>query len=273
MLPSSTVGPLVVPAPVGAVDAQFAEPTTDRLLSYVSHWLTYGLNGKLATMSAPPSPGGAIPVANRWTNAPSSMYLKQPLPALFVFWSGQSKYADHSTVQQKRIRDFSVLYVFSRVVNRDNLRLWSGLVSTIDALMGRAFYRLSHPTYAFDSTHEVGTDIRYMNNWLDVTLVGGNEGFLQAQVQESTRNLSTAAGSASASKPQGGIQEGYPSWSGTVRISELVGYDDVEDPADVMPDMLATLKGCEGGDEPVELLQRVLEAPPDGSERLQQEQD
>ena len=272
--PATTVGPLVIPAPVGATDAPFLDPTADRLLSYVAHWLTWGLDAKVATMTRPPSPAGAVPIANRFTASPADLFLQRQLPALFVYWTGASKLVEYSSVKHVRMRDFTVLYMFERVVNPVNLDLWSGLVPTIDALLCAAFFRMSHPTYRFDANAAYGDDIRFMNSWLDAEYIAGSEGFLKQLPTSSMRDLSEATTRTQSAKAQGGIQEGFPSFSGTVRIHEFVGHDTMIDPDDVLQDGLATIAVSEGADEALpNALVRVLEAPPDGSAQIMGEQD
>lgn len=264
----SLVGPLPLPAPAGAPNAEFPEPTTAFLLSYLRFWLKWGLDTKIRSMTQPPV-HDAVPVANAYTNSPSATYLTRKLPALFVYWNGKSKNEHYSTVRLMRVRDFAVLYTFEKLIGPEVVSRWSGLVSSVDAIFSRAFDRLAHPAYTIDGSHPAGQDIRDMFSWMGVEYSGGSEGFLQPTPEAAMRELTTAAGRAGANKAQGGIQEGYPSFLGTVRIWEEIGRDQPLDPEDLNHDGTATLAGGEGtGDVEPNLLERILPAP-DGTSELE----
>jgi hypothetical protein len=255
--PASTVGPLPIPATAGGANAAFVDKTAADLLAFIASWLQYALKPKTDTMSTPPTSDG--PVANKYAFAPSDVYLKRKLPALFVYWNGRSKFEEWTTVRYMRTREFNVLYVFERVKNPDNVLLWNGLISTVDATLCRAFAKRSKFDFGING-FAPGTDVRFMCNWLGLDYVGGTPGFLQELATDSIRQLSTAPGRASANKAQGGIQAGYPSFNGIVRIQEEVTDDTLEDPEDVMPDLAVAISGSEGYDESVPLLDRVLVA-------------
>ena len=259
----TTVGPLAIPAPVDAANAPFAEPTTENLLAYIRFWMKWGLDDKIATMTAP-AVTDAVPIANAYTSSPSNMYLSRQLPALFVYWTGKSKTERYSISRTMRIRDFAVLYVWERVKNPDGVALWSGLTSTVDALLARAFDRLAHPAFTIDGSHPVGQDIRDMFRWMGVEYMGGSDGFLQELPTAATRQLATAAGKAGANKAQGGIQSGYPAFNGIVRVWEEIGVDTMLDPDDVNRDIAVTVSGGDGAADVVPMLERIL-TPPDGS--------
>lgn len=240
---AAPVGPLSLPAPTGAPDAQLVDPAVSAILSYCTFWLKWALDAKAATMTAPPVPD-SVPVANSYTTQPSSLYLNRKLPGLFVWWDGKSKCEQRTIISWMRIRDLKVLYVYERVKTQEQLNIYSGLISTADATMHRAFDRCAHTGYAYGA-YSAGTDIRTMFNLRGVEYMGGQEGFLKELPQKSARDLSTAAGTRSTEKAQGGIQAGYPSLSGVIRIYEDIAQDQLVDPDDVLRDgsLTTTVEG------------------------------
>lgn len=264
----SFVGPLQLPAPAGEQDAPIQDATAAALVDYCAFWLQWGLNAKLATMTRPrqdsATPLDASPVANRYTTAPSALYLTRKLPALFVWWDGTSKEVQYSITQWMNVRDFKVLWIFERISGSDApelLQRYSGLIATANALFARAFDRLAHPGYTLaGSGFAAGTDIRTMFSLRGVEYEGGQEGFLKELPQKSARDITISAGKRSLDAAQGGIVSGYPALFAKIRTWEDIGLDHVSDPDDVLRD--GSL-GITTGGTPV--MTRVLPAP-DGTE-------
>lgn len=270
-LVDTTVGPLPLPAPAGTAQAPLVDETVARLIDYCAFWLNDQLNAKIATMTSPSVPK-AVPVTtlgasptNVYANPPDALYLKRKLPALFIWWNGNSKSQWFSTVRRSRVRTLSLLYVFERVKNVDNEAVWAGLTATCDAIMHRAFDRRSHPNYTYPTSgFGPGTDIRIMNNWLDVEYNGGSPGFLKETAGESMRQIAGSSGNQRKLNAQGGIQAMYPALSATITVEEEVGTDTNFDPTDVLHDVGVTISAAEGQDDAEPFLERILHEP-DGS--------
>lgn len=262
----SSVGLVPLPTPAGAQDAPFADATETALLDYCAFWIKWSLDQKIATMTFPGIDAGRdmVPAANRYTQAPNSLLMARKLPALFLWWDGKSTKQRISTVKTCRERDFTLLYVFERLINIDQLNTYSGLTATIGAALSRAFDRLAHPAYALaGSGFAPGTDIRIMFNLRGVEYLGDQDGFLKELPQQSSRTVATAANH-STSSAQGGIQKGYPSLSAKIRVWELIGQDSLSDPADATKDMKISINVGDPAN-PLPYMQRVLQQP-DGSQ-------
>lgn len=263
---ASAVGPLPLPAAVGAPDAPIGDPTEEAILDYCAFWIKWALDAKIATMTVPGlvTPGDMVPVANRYTQAPNALLMARKLPALFVWWDGKSTKQRVSTVKTCREREFSFMYVFERLRNVDQLNTYSGLMPTVGAALSRAFDRLAHPAYALaGSGFAPGTDIRIMFGLRGVEYLGDQEGFLKELPQQSQRTVATAA-NPSTSSAQGGIQQGYPSLQARVRVWEVIEQDSLSDLADATKDMKISINVGDPAN-PLPYMQRVLQQP-DGSQ-------
>lgn len=253
---TTTVGPQPLPAVAGAANATFVDETGDRLADYVAFWLNWGLTAKLGTMTTPPATAAVLP-ANIYTTSPTNVFIARNFPALFVYGNSKpTKYEQVTCVHQTRTREFDIIYAFERVKNIEGVNQWAGLITTVDAIIARAFDRMAHPNYTYDATTTPGTNIRWMNSWEWVEYMGGVEGFLKEYSPASLRKLSSAQGGRTGESAQGGVQGGNPCFRGTVRITELVGQDTALDPDDASKDISVSIAATEG---PGEILPDFLE--------------
>lgn len=257
--PDTLVGGIPIPVPAGATDQPIVDVTVDGLLGYLGFWVKFALDGKLATMTAPPVPD-ACPVANRRRQNPSSLVARFNKPALFAWWNGKSVTKPWTTLKDVRQRDIQVLYVFDRIVDADALERYAGLIGAVDAAWNRAISRRAHPSYAPPGCR-LGTPIAVALNLNDLSYLGGQEGFLAEQATSSARQAAVQTGPVRLGKGSAnGITSGYPSLLGTFRVLEEVGVDTTLD-TDAQGDVLFHASIVNGDPaSPLALDQRYLES-------------
>ena len=278
----SLVGPLALPAVAGATDATIDDPVVSGLLAYVAHWIKWGLDARLATMTAPPcrdpedplSVADACPDANRFDTDPSLLVESFNKPALFAWWDGRDVYQQFTTVKTVRVRGIQFLYVFDKIVDSDGpsdtsgisgQTRWAGLLNIVAALMQRAFSRYRHPTFTPPGLGiAAGADIRNALQIKAIAYEGGQPLGLAELDAETVRAAAGAAGSQRATA-EGGISVVYPCLRFSMKVTEPVGLDtfldiDAGDPSpDDTGDLFGTLRGAENDlDNPLTFLDGIL---------------
>ena len=268
--PDSLVGPLALPIAVGATDAKLPDPVVVGLLAYVGHWIKWGLDAKLATMTAPPcldpedptAVADACPVANRVDSDPSLLVKSFNKPALFGWWDGRDETKQFTLVKKTRTRGIQFLYVFDGIRDSDGPSdttgvsgqdRWSGLQNAVAALMQRAFARMSHPSFTPPGLGIArGADIREALSLTALLYEGATPIGLGEIDAETARAAAGAAGSQRSMK-EGGLSIVYPALLFSMKVTELIGADtfvdiDAGDPGpDDTGDLFVTLNGVEGG--------------------------
>jgi len=263
--PASTVADLALPVPAGLADAAFPDPTTTGLLDYFGFWIKWALDAKLATMTKRPV-ADACPTGNRYAFNPASVIAAHNLPALFLWQEGRSEFVEWTTTRDARQRNFTLLYVYDRIVSIDEVRTYSGLITSVDAALARSVSRMGHPSY------QNGLGIAQVLDLIKLEYLGGDEGLLSEIVQAGVRSAASTTGRDGVSRPRTGssygVQSGHPCLRASVRVLEPIRLDTFEE-QDVATDILVTVRTEETGDlfNAADYLQGYLPAP-DGSEDL-----
>src|SRR5262245_40761382 len=111
---ASTVGGFVLPIPAGPLNADLVDPVLAGIGAFLRFLLKDALNAKLATIQGT-SPD-ALPGANLFPYDPASYFVRNPLPALYVWWSGRGTRLPWRLTYDVRMRRIAALYVFDEIV-------------------------------------------------------------------------------------------------------------------------------------------------------------
>ena len=236
-------------------------------MAYVAHWIKWGLDAKLATMTAPPckdpddvtAVANACPTANRFGVDPSLLVEQFNKPALFCWWDGRDERKPLTIVKTTRVRGIQFLYVFDALRDSDGpsdtgveaSARWAGLLNVVASLMHRAFVRYSHPTFTPSTTGAAaGADIRISLGLTSLLYEGGQPLGLGELDAEAVRQAASAAGSRQTTR-EGGFSVIYPCLRFSAKVTELIGADEFNDldnggtAPDDTGDIFVTLRGAE----------------------------
>lgn len=152
---ASAVGGLSLPIDAGVASTALADPAVVALADYIGYWLRLTLNAKLANMGGPTDLTGqvynnACPSTNVYTYDPQQFWVRNPKPALYVWWNGRSTRARGTLVYDFRERELDILWVFSETHAPDGDDMRAGLPAAVDATIWRAHSRGSHPSYGYN---------------------------------------------------------------------------------------------------------------------------
>lgn len=176
---NAIVGPLDLPVAAGSLNAAFADPIVDALADFLGWMLRHDLDAKLAQLTGT-SATAVVQATNVFTFDPfgaRAHSVKRPLPALYVWWDGESEPWAVSTVRKGRKRKLQALYIFEEQPARQQMDLRTGLFPAVDAVFSRAADMGGHPDYAYTG-NEAGVllkDSLAYNNW-DWSYLGGTTG-------------------------------------------------------------------------------------------------
>jgi len=248
---TSYVGAAAIPVAAGANLSSASDPIVAGILDFFAFTLKNALDAKLAVLT--PTNSDACPTANRFPYSHWTWWPRNPLPALYVTWSGQARIADETLVYQRRTRDLSVFYVMEEGYGPDGLEVREALLSLADAALATASMNGRHPSY----TPPGGTQGQLLSTALATpgTLawqyVGGEHGRMMPVPVSDIR--------------PGGDGEGanvrfYPALIGKVEVHERVGLAVPTDPDDVNGDTTFTLRTNETGDptDMLDIMERVV---------------
>jgi len=261
MSETSTVGALTLPVPAAAAAGdKLEDPFIEALLDFAAFYIKDALDTRLAQILPAGSITDACPVANRFSwdpLEPRGVDKKMPLPALFIWWNGDSRRVPYTQLYNYRVRMLDILYVYEERPTRASLKERRGWSNVVDAALHKMSQREAHQNY---------------------TPPGGAPGM---PVYQALGPLTESQWWYNGGRPgRFGIDEGplaerraakrsgrdWPAVKGTFEVWEKVSGRTLEDPADVLHDGLFAIRGANEG-EPVDIMQRVLPAP-DGSEEL-----
>ena len=253
---TSPVGALTLPVPAGTSQAQFTDPVVAALLDFLAWSLNNDLNSKLTNMTA--LEAAAISTATPNNRYPFDPFhprghsIKRRVPALYVWWPGESTVWRPNMTQKARTRDIHALYVTEEHSAFDEMERRVGLMAAVDASWHKAALRGAHPSYSYNSK-PTGTPLEDSTgeyaSW-DWEYVGGQA---IRRVNVDDPNTTHVGGRA-----QG---QSLPGFAAVFRVRELVLAPILTDPDDVTTDSTFALTH-DGADIDFD---RVLEAP-DGDE-------
>lgn len=213
---ASHVGHQDLPLAAGALATPSNDPVVDLVLAYCAHWLKAMLDARLAVQT--PTSADACPTANRWPWDPRDVWTRQAKPGLYVWQRGASRVSPETLLWDRRERTLGLFYVFEEAQLPDGYTSRAGLMATADAVLARAFDRMSHPTFAHGSA-PAGTSIRLMlgqSEDLALRYDGGEVGFMAEIPGGGERQGMTA---------DGRVQRGFPCLRATLTVWERIGVD------------------------------------------------
>src|SRR5262249_59907819 len=107
-------GGLVLPIPAGALNADLVDPTLDGLGDFLRFMLRHDLNARLATIEG--TSADALPPENLFLYDPATYFVRNQIPALYVWWSGRATRVPWRLAYDVRMRRVSALYGFDEIV-------------------------------------------------------------------------------------------------------------------------------------------------------------
>lgn len=233
---TATVGGLTVPVPAGTQNTELADPAVRVLLDFLGWSIANGLDAKLTNMQG--TSASACPSANRFPFNPQTYFVRNSIPALYVWWAGRSRPGRYSTtVRSSRERDIDAMYVFDELIAPDGFDTRHGLLAAVDAIFHRCADWGRHPNYGYNGA-AAGTAARLSAGLIDWAYQGATEGRMAAQIP----STSSAVGG----PPEGHVVRGYPALLGRFTVLEHIETLSLEDPADVMGDLEAVIRTSEG---------------------------
>lgn len=238
-MPTSTspVGGLTLPIPAGTANSALADPTVTGLLAYLSWSLRNDIDAKLAVMAGMSS--SACPAANAFPWDPDTHFVRQSIPALYVWWPGQSRVFEQTLVYSVRERPIHAMFVFDEHVAPSGLLGRAGLLAAVDACFAKAAERGRHASYT-PTGHPAGKDILTaltLHRW-------AYEGAQQGQMAAPIPATSASPGG----PPEGNVKRGYPCLIGRFLVHERIAPDAFSDPTDAPRDIRFIIETNESGD-------------------------
>ena len=201
--PNANVGALCLPLPATRLNEEIPDPTVLGIADFLRFTLRNLLNARLAMMQGTSS--DAVPEKHVFPYDPAKFFVRNNLPALYVWWTGKSARTPWTIHYDVRLRQIRALYIFDELVAPGGLRPRHGLMAAVDAAFQIAAEEGSHPEYG-DPPGTPLIDALGLARW---TYDGGEEGFLAA--------LPPATGDL-----EGASQRGFPSLQGTFTVLEKV---------------------------------------------------
>lgn len=258
---TSAVGPLVVPVAATPVGTNFADPFVDTLLDFSAFYLKNALDTRLASIRPPGTVSDAVPVTNRFTFdplEPRGINKHMPLPALFVFWTGESRRVEFTQLYTYRVRDIDLLYVYEELPSLSSLEERRGWSNAVDAALHKMGERQRHDVYS-PPDGSPGMTLYQALAPLGVVkweYMGGKPGrFGIDEGPLAERRAARTSG------------RDWPAVKGRFEVWERVQQRTLDDPLDVMTDMQLTINGGSESDQTVLVMERIMPAP-DGTEEL-----
>lgn len=255
-MPSATslVGALTLPVAAGTAQQRIADPVLDALLDFLAWSLGTDLSARLAQLTG--TGATAVPTANRYAHDPQhprGRSIRFQLPALFMWWGGQSTIAPYSTLRTRRERELSALYIFDELPGTDETVRREGLFAAADACFAKAAQGNGHPSYGYGSA-AAGTPLTQsvggIGSWA-WRYIGG------ATVQRigiddaSTGNVRRGAASG----------RDFPAFAARFLVHELVAGPTLADPGDVLSDLQTELRANDDASDDFAALLTRYDAP------------
>lgn len=209
---SSNVGGFVLPIPAGALNDPLVDPVLLGLGDFLRFMLKDGLDAKLARIQGT-SPD-ALPAGNLFPYDPSTYFVRNQTPALYVWWPGRAVRVPWRLTYDVRVRRIAALYVFDEIVAPGGLETRHGLTAAVDAVFARAAELGGHPAYGYEGAPP-GTALYTSLGIEGWTYEGGEPGYLTA--------IPSASAHEGLSATDGAVQRGYPSLRCEFAVYEKIG--------------------------------------------------
>ena len=250
-----TLGLLTIPVSAGEALSTFQDKTVLGLMDFISWYIKYTVDDKLAVL--PPTSSDAVPTANRFPWDPSTTFVQNAFPAIYMWQAEAGQLEEDSTVYYKRSRKIGLFYVFNELVSPGGLMPRHGLIPAVDAAVHLAIATGRHPSYGYNGDTP-GTPIWRSLSLRDVRLRGTK---LESVASIPDVDARSTAG-------QGHVIRSYPALRGEIEVVEriYVGVQDADtaDPADMNTDATMTVFVGPNPSDAVEFNTYVL--PGDGVE-------
>lgn len=215
----STVGGVTLPLVAGEPQEPLADSAVTGLLDFIGWWLRHDLNAKLATLDGKSQ--DAAPVANRFPYDPGDTFVRESVPALYLWWPGKSRTVRDTMVYDRRERELTLLYVYDEHTMPGGMKARAGLLNAVDASLTAAFKKGWHPEYA-PPGGSLGQRIDYALSLLRVDYTGATQGEFKAAMPSGTG----PRGGRQQGTGQAHVQHGFPALSAKIDIWERVAFDD-----------------------------------------------
>lgn len=258
-LEASAVGAIDLPVAAGAVGDKISDPIVDAILDFASFYIKNSLDDKLKNILPAGLITDAVPVANRFDFSPlepRGLQVTLPVPALFVWWEGDSRMVEMTVLHKYRVRVLELLYVFPELPKMAEMARRIGLISVVDAAMHKMSYRQLNDAYAY-KTNPTSMGISQALAPIDVvdwSYNGGSPGRF---------GIDEGVGAERRAKKNSGRD--YPALRGSFTVHERIQPKTLQDPEDVLHDSPFGIYGAGEGTETTFIMDRVLTAP-DGTE-------
>ena len=252
---ASAVGALELPIAPGAVGDKLADPLVDAILDFASFYIKNALDSKLQNILPSGLMVDAVPVANRFDfdpMEPQGIKVTLPVPALFVWWGGQSKVFEMTTFYSYRERMIDIMYVFPELPQLSELKRRAGLIGSVDAAMHKMSKRQLHHSYSYDNKPD-GMGISQAIAPLDV-VCWEYEGGMPGRF-----GIDEGVGAERRVKKKSGRD--YPAMRGRFKVYERIQQMTMEDPGDVLHVGDFAINAAGEGSQGEFIMNRTLTAP------------
>jgi hypothetical protein len=253
---ASSVGPLDIPIPEVGGYVGFADPVAVGFADYFAFWIRYGINEKFRDSTT--SIEYVLPEANVFPYDPTENWVRNDIPALYVWWSGESRRVERTITQAMRVRNFRIFYVAKEVKRPKGARVFSGMAAAVDAIMFQACEQGFHYDYGYNGATP-GTPIQTSLKLRGWVYERGKEDFVQK-----IPNVAAAAGG----QAGGHVISGFPVFMGTMSVSEDISTSEGLTSADQSTEIAFNARINDPADtrEPVTVLERYLISPSEASD-------
>lgn len=247
----SYVGLLPLPIPSGGVESVFDDPTILGLLAYFRFWIRDHLAVRFQDPnSLVPDP---LPEGSTYPYDPMGNWVREPVPALYMWWAGRSSQGDYSMLLSKRVRTLRMMYVFGSVPTPVAATVYAGVPAAVDAVLHKAVDRGFHTAFGYGES-PAGTHIAVMLNLVKLSYDGGEPLWMAAV---------PATSSMPGGPSEGNITDVYPTLVAQFTVEELISQTDLgltpDDTVDIPFGLNVNVPGDENG--PLTIMQRYLVSP------------
>lgn len=244
------VGPLDIPIQEAGGYSGFTDPVAVGFADYFAFWIRYGIADKFRDSTT--TIDEVLPEANVFPYDPTENWVRNDIPALYVWWSGESRRAERSNLQAMRVRNFRIFYVAKEVKRPKGARVYSGMAAAVDAIMFQACEQGFHYNYGYNGDPR-GTPIQTSLRLRGWVYERGKDDFVQK-----IPNVSSAPGG----QAGGHVVSGFPVFMGVMTVQEDIGQQTLTS-ADQSTEIgfSARINDPAGTREPVTIMQRYLISP------------
>lgn len=141
---TAEIGALTLPVPAGTLNDSLQDPTLAALLDFFGFYLQECLNEKLTQMQG--TTHDACPVENRFQYDPKAYFVRNPLPALYM-WSPKAVTQARSILDDMLVRDVRLVWIFQELQYPEAGEPRTGLLHAAESAIQLAASRKYHPEF------------------------------------------------------------------------------------------------------------------------------